>query len=218
MSGAGAPSPAPAAEAGAPRDVDIAMPSGWWPIDLDPERTERSVAAILERQFRGRDDLPHVKADLRRALLRRAERARANGGVQLWLCLELAGPLPLPASLLVTVVGQSGPGPDGGESLLGVLHAARTERGEDVHLVEIELGTALRTRRDVPLVDPADPIKDRDIDTGDTFAATLDYHVAIPGTDRLLLLTFSTPLPVPALVDAFVDLFDAIAEGARWVR
>ncbi len=31
-------------------------------------------------------------------------------------------------------------------------------------------------------------------------------------------MTFSTPMPVPELRDAFVELLDAMAGAARWVQ
>ena len=71
--------------------------------------------------------------------------------------------------------------------------------------MQLALGRALRTRSCAPGADGAG-------------VTALEFHVPVPATDRLLLLTFSTPMPVPELVEAFVELFDAIAEGARWVR
>lgn len=194
-----------------PRDVELVAPAGWWPIELDPTRTERSIAALIDRQFRGRDDLPHIKAELARELGERAALAREGGGVQLWLCTELAGPIPLPASLLVTVVGSPPGGPGQGEFAAETLDALRVrfvERGDEAVMVKIGLGPALRTRRQVPLGDGAD----------DMAATEVDFHCAIPGADRFLLMTFSTPMPVPELRDAFVELFDAMAGAARWVQ
>jgi hypothetical protein len=43
----------------------------------------------------------------------------------------------------------------------------------------------------------------------------LDYYVPIPGTDGILVLTFSTP--IEQLGPALVGLFDVMATGLRWV-
>jgi hypothetical protein len=196
---------------GRPRDVEVVAPEGWYAIDLDPQRTDRCISVLMDRQFRGRDDLPHVKADLARALRARAVEARNGGGLQFWLCLELAGTLPLPASLFITVVGAPAGGPGGGEQapeVLEVLRTRRVERGDDVALVETGLGTALRTRRLAAFGEPPEDLP----------ATVLDFHCPIPHSDKFLLLTFSTPIPVPPLRDAFVELFDAMAGAARWVQ
>ncbi len=43
---------------------------------------------------------------------------------------------------------------------------------------------------------------------------TLQYFIPVPGTARLLVLSFSTPNL--SLAPAFLELFDAMAESLHW--
>jgi hypothetical protein len=202
-----------------PRDVRIGLPPGWYGIDLDPESTDASVRWLLDRQFRGRDDLPHVKAVLRDALLEAAARARDVGGMQLWLSVDPIGELLLPASLLVSAVPPYadlvGDEPDA----LAELQRLRTELGHEAEVVSLELGRALRVRR-VELENSPDPLAQPG-DAATTLvvvrSTVLEFVVPIPEDDGHLLLSFSTPSPVPELTEAFIELFDVMAATARWI-
>ncbi|WP_260474337.1 hypothetical protein [Streptomyces sp. WAC 04229] len=78
------------------------MPEGWFRLDIAPERRERSVDALVNRRFEGTDNVPHIKRQLRQDLLAQAAAAFREGGIELCLSLQQAGPLTIPASLLVT--------------------------------------------------------------------------------------------------------------------
>lgn len=64
-------------------------------MDLDPGRRERAVAALVERQFRGADNVPHLKAQARQELLTRTEAAYAAGGLEMFLSLQQVAGIPL---------------------------------------------------------------------------------------------------------------------------
>lgn len=198
--------PSTVASSGAPDDYQLLLPEGWFRINLEPERREASIDALVERQFRGIEDAPHLKRQTRADLLKRAQDAYDNGGIELYLSLQQAGPLTIPASLLLTLAAPELPG----GVQLEVLAQHLFDRGpldQDVSIEKLQAGEAVRVRtRTIP------PGNDS---TGNTAAVTsVDYHVPIPDATAILLLSFSTPLD--PLADVMVKLFDAIAHSLTW--
>jgi len=177
-----------------PSDYRITVPEGWVRVDLQPGIREPALARLVGRQFRGADNAPHLKRQVRDQFLRVAQYAYGNGGLELYVSLQTASGLPLPASLVVTLT----PPPD--KKTLQVptdrLARALAADGGQVTLTEIPAGPAVRVRRQA-----------------DT--TTLDIHVAVPESGAYLILSFSTPLD--QLADAMVDLFDSIAGTLRWL-
>ncbi|MDQ0488008.1 hypothetical protein OG986_18995 [Streptomyces cellulosae] len=171
-----------------PVDYELLLPEGWFRVGVEPESRERSVDALVDRRFGGADNVPHLKRRLREELLAQAAAAYDQGGIELYLSMQQAGALTVPASLLVTLL------PPG-----SVTEAA------DASAVELAAGTAVR-RRGCAGAGRGD---------GETLpSVTLDYQVPVPGTGAHLLLTFSTPLV--QIADTMVELFDAVAGSLRW--
>lgn len=191
--------------AGPPSDYQLVLPDGWFRIPLEPEELDASVDALIERQFKGVDDAPHLKKQIRRDLLKRARKSYRNGGIEFYLSLDMGGPVPIPASLVVTLV------PPGQDALparqLALSLAATGPLGQGVSILERPTGDVVRTRvRTEPA--PDDP-------TGNTMPVTsADYYLPVPRSAALLLLSFSTPLD--PIADAMVELFDAIAGSLTW--
>lgn len=186
------------------------LPEGWFRILLDPEHREQSVSALLERQFKGVDDAPHMRRMLRKELLDRAVEAFTEGGIELYISLQSAGALTIPASLLITLI----PPREHGSTRLSPQDLAADFRGEGVTVstVEMAAGTAVRRRLDPEAAAPA-----RTHAEGDDYAlpsVTVDYQLPVPHSDMYLLLTFSTPLV--QIADAMTELFDAIAGSLVW--
>ena len=96
------------AEAPPPRDYRIAMPESWERVVLNPQTWDAAISHITDKQFKGQDNVPHIKAQLRDSLRRQAAEALANGGLELYLSLMVVGGLPLPASLVVTFIAPRG--------------------------------------------------------------------------------------------------------------
>jgi hypothetical protein len=197
-----------------PSDYELFLPEGWFRIPLEPEKRMKSIDALVERQLSGIDDAPHVRRLLRQELLDNASRAFDEGGIELYLSLQRAGSLTVPASLLISL----GRPPRGGRPAaladLAELLAADVAQEREVAIVELKAGTALRIRG---TCDPeTDTSAGKPTDGADYAmqSVTVDYQVQVPGTDALLLLAFSTPL-VP-IADAMVELFDAIASSLTW--
>jgi hypothetical protein len=189
----------------APSDYTLLLPSGWFRIDLDPDRRDMAVAALVERQFKGLDDAPLLKAQVREELGRQAEEGYHNGGIELYLSLQSAGPLTVPGSLLITLATAPHPGLVPPDELAAHMSGGLADRA--VSVAELPAGRAVRVRaRNVPA--PDDP-------SGNTLPVTsVDWHVPVPGSEAYLLLSFSTPLDPVA--DQMAELFDAVAHSLTW--
>ncbi|KAF3469726.1 hypothetical protein GL259_22630 [Streptomyces sp. Tu 3180] len=196
-----------------PADYELLLPEGWFRVHIDPESRERSVDALLDRRFAGLDNAPHIKRRLRDDLLAQATAAFRDGGIELYLSFQQAGPLTVPASLLVTLLhpapGRSLPSPQDISDRLAADTAA------DVSVVELAAGTAVRTRRSTGQPDASAPAGTPGSPDDALPSVTLDYQVPVPGTEAQLLLTFSTPLV--QIADAMVELFDAVAGSLKWM-
>ncbi|MFJ6084353.1 hypothetical protein ACIQI8_23410 [Streptomyces sp. NPDC092369] len=195
-----------------PADYRLLLPDGWFRVRIDPDGRERSVDALVDRQFEGVDNAPHLKRQARESLLAQAVAAYRGGGIELYLSLQQAGPLTIPASLLITLVP---PFPDGSLPTATDLTTRLSADGEgEVSVVELPAGTAVRVRR---ASGPDRPAPTRAPGSPDEALAsiTLDYQLPVPATGAHLLLTFSTPLI--QIGDAMVELFDAVAGSLTWL-
>ncbi|MFF3988893.1 hypothetical protein ACFY0B_30430 [Streptomyces sp. NPDC001797] len=180
-----------------PTDYGLVVPDGWFRIPLEPDGWKGPIRALAERVFDGQDDAVLLKREFSKALLARAEEGYENGGVELYISTTSIGPVPLSSSLLVTVVP-----PDQGCRL--------DAQGRSQQITAVELPFAgpatMRRTRTVPEADDS---------SGSQLPVTVvDYAVGVPGTEAVLLLTFSTPLDMFA--DAMVELFEAVAKTLHW--
>ncbi|MEU3237603.1 hypothetical protein ACFYNH_20535 [Streptomyces anthocyanicus] len=205
-----------------PADYRLLLPEGWFRILLDPDQRDDSIDALVERQFRGIDNAPHLKEELRGDLRRRAAKAYRGGGIELYLSLQAAGPLTIPASLLVTLAPLRHAEPLPPEDLARVLaeDAEATEAGSgnagapvpEIAVEELTAGTAVRVRRLTRQPGENGP----DAPHAAHASVSVEYHLPVPGTTAYLLLTFSTPLE--PIADAMAGLFDAIAGSLTWTE
>ncbi|MBO4259099.1 hypothetical protein [Streptomyces griseorubiginosus] len=180
-----------------PSDYGLVVPDGWFRIPLEPADWKGPIRALADRVFDGQDDAVLLKREFTKAVRARAEEGYDNGGVELYISTATVGPVPLSSSLLVTVA------PAGEDARLKA--TGRSQQVADVLLPFAGPATVRRTRR----------IPDTDDSTGNRLPVTVvDYAVAVPNTQAVLLLTFSTSLDMFA--DAMVDLFEAVAKSLHW--
>src|ERR1035437_1213349 len=95
------------AQAGAQTQGGV-VAGGWFAVDLDPGRRQRAVVALVERQFAGVDNAPHLKAQARQELLAKAGAAHEAGGLEMFLSLQQVAGIPLAASLVIFLVPPPG--------------------------------------------------------------------------------------------------------------
>lgn len=187
-----------------PRDYRLAIPEGWDRIALNPEKLDGQIERVVARVTRGKDSLPHVKQQLREAVKGQALQAYANGGIELYLSTQQVGDIVLSASLLTTFVpANNGPLPT------LIQHGTNlAKEGEDVSMVDLAVGPALRHR----YREQADP----SAQYGNTVPIThLDYHVTVPNSEAQMILSYSTPLE--PLANQMVQLFDTITATLQWM-
>ena len=177
-----------------PTDYQLIMPEGWFRIDLQPGVREPAIARLIDRQFRSQARAASLKQQAGEQLLRMAQYAYGNGGMELYVSLQTAGGFPLAASLVITLA----PPHDDINAVVAPLRLAESLRvgGGQVTLTDLPAGQAVRVRRQGQ-------------------STTLDIHVPVPESGAYLLLSFSTPLNI--LADAMVCLFDSIASTLRWI-
>jgi len=186
-----------------PRDYRLMVPAeGWTRIALDPEVWPRRIAAMVDKQFRGIDNAPHIKAEMRADLERRCRNAWEGGGVELYLVsMDILG-FPVSASLLVTLI----PRPAGqAKPSMEDMARAVSAQGRDAGVEEMPAGKALVQRYKTP-PQPGD---------GSTYPDThYDALFDVPNTNSQLLLSFSTP--VAPLGDVLTELFESVALSLAW--
>jgi hypothetical protein len=183
--------PPPGIPPGVPQDYAVTVPDSWALIPLEPGAREKAIGALIRRQFADVPGTAGVKAALRRHLTDLAEAAWHAGGIEFYLSLMTAGPLPLAASLLITLIP---PSPSGPVPAQAVADQAK-ERNRSVRIMQVAAGTCVRA---------------------ETSAAGLSFYFLVPGSGAWLLLAFSGP--DGALGPVMLELFEAIAGTLRWVR
>ncbi|MGY5057740.1 hypothetical protein ACWDFR_27305 [Streptomyces sp. 900105755] len=198
---------APGRATAPPSDYRLAVPEGWERIVLDPERWAHRIDKVVKRGLRRTKAGPQLEAALAERMREQAEAAHANGGVEMYAMNQLLGQVPVSAGLVVTLL-RPAPGTEAGD--LGDIARSLAVRAtaEQVTLVDLPAGPAVRHRY---LRRPA-----ADDPDGNKLAVThLDVYLAVPNSDRRLLLSFSTPME--PLADALVGLFDAVARTLQWM-
>ena len=174
-----------------PRSYAVTVPDSWALIPLQPGVREKAIGTLVRRRFSGIAGAATVKAALRRHLTDLAEAAWQSGGIEFYLSLMSAGPLPLAASLLVTLI----PPPPSGPLPIETVVAEASRRGACARLIASAAGTAVRAQ---------------------AAAADISFYFAVPGSGAWLLLAFSAP--DGPLAPAMAELFDAIAATLRWAH
>jgi hypothetical protein len=196
----------------------LVVPDDWFSIELEPGRAERGIARLVNRQFAGISNAPHLKAQARRELMERAEAAAKAGGVEMFLSMMQIAGVPIAASLTTYLVPPpaSAVSPDD-------LAPALARDGDRVTVVDLPAGRAIRIVRDsaappewsgstAVVPGPAGPA----VPAGALVSREVQVFVPVPGGGAWLLLAFAAPLA--PLAPAMTRLFDAVSQTLRWSR
>ncbi|WP_329052694.1 hypothetical protein OG873_25040 [Streptomyces violaceus] len=199
----------------APNGFNLVPPPGWDVIPLHTG-TQEAMDRIVHKAVRQlpagfpKDDIPKARLKLIQEMKKVVRRARAKGGMTLYLPTERLHGVALPVSIVASepieiprVRPNSGP-----EAVLAAL--ASETPGAEVR--ELDDTAALRSERDVP-ADAAQGV--------DVAHRRVEYLVPIPNStpDRYLTFSFSAliaPGSDPAFYDTLVELFDAVMSTFRW--
>lgn len=185
--------------------IRLATPADWFDLDLDPRTSDASIRRLVRDHAPGRHpDKVALRRELTELLQRAVRDARLQGAVLAAVTATIMGERPVSADLLAAVTPVVGGVdlPALGERLAA--EPGATERVRELGVVELAVGPALRVRKGV-----RPTVVGREVDTD-----VVQYFVPVPGGDRLVVLTFSTP--IAALAGAFAELFDAIVGTLRF--
>lgn len=185
--------------------IRLATPGDWFDLDLDPRTSEASIRQLVRERAPGRHpDQVAQRRELTELLVQATRQARLQGAVLASVLATMMGDRPVSADLLAAVTPVVGDVdlPALGDRLAA--EAGPSEQVREVDLIELPVGPALRVRKGV-----RPTVLGREVDT-----EVVQHFVPVPGGDRMVVLTFSTPVVV--LADAFAELFDAIAESLRF--
>jgi hypothetical protein len=173
------------------------------------DRIVRKAVAQLPVGF-PKDDIPKARLKLTQEMKKVVRRARAKGGMTLYLPTERLHGVALPVSIVASEpIEIPRVRPDSGPETVVAALAAETPGAE---LRELDDTAALRSERDVP-ADAAQGV--------DVAHRRVEYFVPIPDStpDRYLAFSFSAliaPGSDPAFCDTLVELFDAVMSTFRW--
>jgi hypothetical protein len=174
-----------------PRDFVVLLPPGWARIPIDGRESARAAALAAQKTADlSEPQRSQVREKLARLIRSALRDARSCGGIDVMLSLAERDGVPLAASCLISYVDQ------GQRVPLDMLAAELSGKDGDVTVVRAGGDGAVRRRYQ---------------EGGMT---KLDYFLPMPGRTGLLVMSFGTPME--PLADAFVLLFDAIAQSLRW--
>jgi hypothetical protein len=159
------------------------------------------------------DSFARLRGDLRAQLTELADKARDGGAEQVYLALEIVPGAPLPMSLAVSwpdidVLGST---PSKPESVIELVRIALSSLPDAVDYQDeevAELGGTATLRRCKIIEHPADG------EVGAYDSLVVDYWIAVPGTQNVALLTFSTSIVEER--ELVLQLFRVMIETLRW--
>lgn len=204
-------------------EFNVAVPANWYALDLDPRTRTEAIAKVVEQRL-GPGTAPEqlqVRRELTGMLRGYARQAASHGAIYAALMDEVLAGTPISASMIVAA-GEA-PRDDDGEPILAAedLAAALAASEQDPGFVSADvgdkpapevfemlagMGVRLRRTTEAGIVTP---------DGRELATAESQYFVAVPDTDKVLVLTFSTPNL--GVREALEELFDAIARTLDWV-
>lgn len=196
-------------------ELRLALPGTWGSVELSSEEAARASIRRLATRLTGRNDrAAPLRADLRKNLFELAEKAMAGGASELYLAIEIVPGLTVPLSLTVfwpptPVIGSLPSKPD---TLIDLVISALSSLPDSANYknqLREDFGNTASWRRTKLLSNPADE--------GAPAYETLlvDYWLAVPGTQRVVLLTFSTSLLESTA--QLLELFTVTIAAMRWV-
>ena len=194
------------------RDYTLLLPPGWARIPLDEKAPARVKALVAERLSAApAEHREALRTGLTHDITRALASAGRNGGLDVLLSIDPVAGQPVPASAVVTHLEGQGDG-DTLDSLLSTM-ASGTPGTEILELGVVEAADAPAVRRVSTRTERIEAAGD--LPGGALHVTQVDYFVPLPGSDGVLVLTFSTP--IAQLGPPLVRLFDVMATSLRWV-
>lgn len=181
-------------------EFSLILPDNWLPLDVAGEqRIADEVAALLDRGAASDDSFRSHRGRIDKQLRAAIRSVRREPVVMAAVLVSVLDDiLPLFASLTVAIVD-------------GSLSDYPGRPGAQVQLVELpSAGAAIRQQFTETTTDPSIGVS--------IPAAVAQWLVPMPDRRRRLVLTFVSPDTEPILLEAFADLFSAIAESLSFEK
>ena len=199
------------------------LPGDWWALDLhDRDAAVASAHRLVRHRIGTQDGRVRVRQHVTRELTEAIDAAIRADGQSMFIAVKILDGVPLPLSFTVYLpeTGMTpaiGTDPDRVLEILerGIAHVATAEHadpGDPADRVRVDLPETKATR--IHRVRAVDVTSGDDAGTIETLV--VDYWVAVPGTKRVMLVSFSTPMA--QLQQQLLQFFDAIMRAARWER
>lgn len=185
------------AERGDPDGFWLALPDGWFILDLDPRTAEAGIDQLLASRVAEDPRLAPEVGELKQVLLRTAVEAD-KAGIEFTACYAAA----IGKQLLVTASMGVQVRTIREEVSLGAIEEGLVARGAGPRLSTVESGAGpaakVRDRATIPV-----PRSEQRLEV-----ALRHYYVPVPGGHRIALISFSTP--TLSLEDDLDQLFDVM--------
>jgi hypothetical protein len=192
----------------------LVLPPGWVQVpvrDAAPGTAHEVISAAFKKPPEGipRDAFTSARIELERRLERMIAKARANGGLELFLACGHAYANPVPASFLVAEGSLGGSCDDPLAVVTAIAEGAARDGGKPGQLTALDGAPAARVER-IAAPGPED----------DQASLRVEYTIPVPGgAGRWMVITFSTlgdGDPAGEHAGLLAELFGAIMSTFRW--
>lgn len=188
------------------------LPGDWWMIPLaDRETAVASATRLIRHRIGMQDERAALRARLVRDFAAAIDEAISGNGQSMLIAVQIVESVPLPISITVYLpeVGMTPAIGTSSDRVLDILE--RGLEGRDLgefERLELKHSTALRSTR----------IRQVELgssdDRGTLDVLVVDYWIAVPGTKRVLLASFSTSFA--ELREQMVVFFDSVVRVTYW--
>lgn len=192
----------------------LVLPPGWVQVpvrDAAPGTAHEVISTAFRKPPEGipRDAFTSARIELERRLDRMISKAKANGGLELFLACGHAYATPVPASFLIAEGSLGGDGDDPLAVVTAIAEEAARDGGKPGQLAALDGAPAARVER-ITAPEAED----------DQASLRVEYTVPVPaGVNRWMVITFSTlgdGDPSGEYASLLAELFDAIMSTFRW--
>lgn len=194
-------------------ELRFRLPGRWWQVPLsDAAAAREGIRALVREQLGRADDQASLREALSRRMLAALQDAIAGNGLSLQIALSIVDDVPLPVTMAV-LLPDIGMTPSIGTSpaaVIGVLEQTMRTGGrlDSVSRFSIRESEVLRSHRIASAASDPRP------DSPESQVLLADYWVTVPGTKRVLLITFSSSLV--DIADVMLEFFDSILAASYW--
>lgn len=196
--------------------LKLRLPGSWWQVPLTDEASARdSIKRLIERQVGRGDEQARLRAELRAQFTAALATAIEADGQAMHIALDVVEEVPLSASIAVFLppLGMTPAIGTSGAAVIDVLEQGlRALPGADpgsMVIFDAGVSAVLRTHHRTTTL-----VRGDDGAQAELPMVVADYWVSVPGTKRVMLLTFTTVFA--ELEEVMLGFFDSIVRLIDW--